>query len=69
MNKIIAGIIFMACAFSLFGWGSAYGENTNYYRGYRHASVEYQKDAENIKRAQGDENGKGNLHSYFVINN
>jgi len=57
MKKVIRGIIFAACVFTIVGWGSTYSESNNMRdKGDKHAEEKHQKDNEDIKRTQGDEN-------------
>ena len=56
MKRVIAGIVFVACAFATVGWGSTYGDsNSMRDKGDQYAAETHQKDNEDIKRTQGDE--------------
>lgn len=79
MKRIIAGTIFVMCVFTIAGWGQASGEKDNKHtahlsgkdrvhqdavdRGEDHADRERQEKDEDIKRAQGDEIGRRDVHN------
>jgi hypothetical protein len=78
MKKLMTGIVFVACAFAMIGWGSTYsnkddkdtkhlheidkGHPGDRDKGYEQADRAHQTNDEDIKRAQGDESGRRDIH-------
>ena len=62
MKKVIVGIVFIACFFTIVGLSAAYDRKHDRDKGDRYADKERQGNDEDIKRAQGDEVGQMAVH-------
>ena len=68
MKKFIGGTALIVCALAMVGWGSVddskIDRNRSHDRddGYRSAERDHQGDDEDVKRSQGDESGRRDIH-------
>ncbi len=72
MKKMAAGALYFACVFMLTGWGSTYSQDKPDERketGEEHADRTRQSNDEDIKRTQGDESGRRDIHTQGALQN
>lgn len=70
MKRFIAGVFLIVCAFTMVGWGSSYDNRDDKDskrihdrdEGREQADRSQQGDDEDIRRAQGDERGRTDIH-------
>lgn len=67
MKEMIAGLILIACAFTLIGWGSRYESRekdrayqTDSERGDVYEETKHQGDLDDIRRSQGEDSSSKN---------
>ena len=85
MKRLLTGVVLIACALPLIGWGNTY-ENKNdnnpkkinardktetreHHMGEVEADKDRQGNDEDIKRAQGDESGLRDIHRQGALQN
>ncbi len=69
MKKMAMGVLYFVCFFMLTGWGSAYKSEERKETGDEHADRTRQSNDEDIKRTQGDESGRRDIHAQGALQN